>query len=371
MRALTQDLPSDAPGRVHRLGALGFGAPGARPKAYLQAGLHADEMPGPLILHHLSRLLAAAEAEGRLIGEVILVPLANPIGFGQWVQNKPQGRQDLNSMLNFNRDFPDLAELCGDDLAGRLGPDPAHNREIILTAFAAALHDLPAPDEGTALRRALMLSSYDADHVLDLHCDHHAILHLYTSPAHPTQTRLLAQSMGAELVLLAEVSGGNAFDEAHSAPWHLLAQRFGVAKPVPPGPFAATLEYRGQFDVSDAQAASDAANLLTYLAGEGVIHGPCEPAHPAPPEYPLAGAAEITASQGGIVTWTVPPGTPVTRGQTIGHVTDPVSGARIATCAPIDGLLFRQELWRQCLRGQSLTHVAGPVPIRSGNLLSD
>ena len=35
---------------------LRFGTPGARPKAYLQAGLHADELPGMLVLHKLARL---------------------------------------------------------------------------------------------------------------------------------------------------------------------------------------------------------------------------------------------------------------------------------------------------------------------------
>ena len=371
MRTLTQDLPPDAPGRQHQLTAQAFGAPDARPKVYLQGGLHSDEMPGPLILHHLRALLIQAEQAGKLIGQVVLVPLANPIGFAQWVQNKPQGRQDLNSMRNFNRDYPDLAALCGDDLDGRLGPDPVQNVAITRAAFAAALGAMATPDEGTALRRALMLWSHDADHVLDLHCDHHAVVHLYTSPAHPNEARLLAQATGARLVLLAAVSGGHAFDEAHSAPFHHLSKRFGPQTPLPAATFAATLEYRGQFDVSDDQAAADAAGLMVYLAAVGVISGPAEPLHDNPPHYPLRGAAEVTAPQGGIVTWACAPGDRVAEGQVIGHVTDPAQGTRMAVAAPIAGLLFRQELWRSCLRGQSLAHISGPNPVRDGNLLSD
>lgn len=369
MRTLTQDLASDVPGRAFRLTALAFGAAGARPKAYLQGGLHADEMPGPLVLHHLRGLLGAAEAAGLVQGEVVLVPLANPIGFGQWVQGKPQGRQDLNSMTNFNRDYPDLAALCAEALQGRLGDDPARNVAAIRDAFATALQGLDARDEPAALRRALMLWSYDADHVLDLHCDHHAVMHLYTSPDHPDEGRLLAQSVGAKLVLLAQVSGGHAFDEAHSAPWHALAERYGDAA-IPAATFATTLEYRGQFDVSDAQAAADAANLMVYLGATGVIEGQGAPAHPNPPHYPLAGTSEVFAPQGGIVTWALPVGEMVHEGQNIGHVTDPVSGLRTALTAPVGGMLFRQELWRSCLRGQSLGHVAGAVPIREGILLS-
>ena len=367
----TQDLPSDSPGRLHRLTACRFGTAGARPKAYLQAGLHADEMPGPLILHHLRALLAAAEAAGHLLGEVILVPLANPLGFGQWVQGKPQGRQDLATMRNFNRDFPDLAALCGDTLRGQLGPDPVKNIATIRAAFGVALRDLSCPDENAALRRALLLWSHDADHVLDLHCDHHAILHLYTSPALPDPARRLAQSIGAKLVLLAQVSGGHAFDEAHSAPFHHLSQRFGPEIPIPPATFAATLEYRGQFDVGDDLAAADAANMMTFLAAAGLLDLPDAPAHPNPPQYPLAGTLAVAAPQGGIVTWCTSPGDLVTAQQRLGHVTDPATDHRLPIVAPIAGMLFRQDLWPSCLRGQDLGHIAGLDVLRDGNLLSD
>ena len=367
----TQDLPSDSPGRLHRLTAYRFGTAGARPKAYLQAGLHADEMPGPLILHHLRGLLATAEAAGQIRGEVILVPLANPLGFGQWVQGKPQGRQDLATMRNFNRDFPDLAALCGDALQGQLGPDQVQNIAMIRAAFGAALRDLPCPDENAALRRALLLWSHDADQVLDLHCDHHSILHLYTSPALPEPTRLLAQSIGAKLVLLAHVSGGHAFDEAHSAPFHHLSERFGPDIPIPPATFAATLEYRGQFDVGDDLAAADAANLMIFLAAAGLLDLPQAPAHPNSPQYPMAGTQVVVAPQGGIVAWATRPGDHVTTKQVLGHVTDPATGLRLPIVAPIAGMLFRQDLWRSCLRGQDLGHIAGPDMLRDGNLLSD
>ena len=69
---------------------------------------------------------------------------------------------------------------------------------------------------------ALLNWSHDADHVLDLHCDHHSVVHLYASPARPEDTSLLCRCIGARLALIESVSGGNAFDEAHSAPWAQL-----------------------------------------------------------------------------------------------------------------------------------------------------
>ena len=114
MTVQTIDLAGEAPGSTRRLVRHSWGAAGARPKVYLQAALHADEMPGVIALQHLMDLLDVAEAEGRITGEICVVPLANPIGFGQWISHKPMGRQELESMQNFNRHYPDLAALIAD-----------------------------------------------------------------------------------------------------------------------------------------------------------------------------------------------------------------------------------------------------------------
>ena len=77
-------------------------------KAYLQAALHADELPGMLVAHHLRRRLLSLEAAGRLRGEIVLVPVANPIGLAQSVLRSAQGRFELHSGENFNRHYPAL-----------------------------------------------------------------------------------------------------------------------------------------------------------------------------------------------------------------------------------------------------------------------
>ena len=222
------------------------------------------------------------------------------------------------------------------------------------------------------MQAALLNWSCDADYVLDLHCDHFAVLHLYASDARPEDTSRLCRATGAKLALIANLSGGHAFDEAHTVPWQQLRERFGSRHPIPAGCFSATLEYRGQFDVSDAMAAGDAAGLMSFLAGIGVVsgwHGTTD--HPDARHLPLGAAAEVFAPQGGVVTWDVAVGTDVVAGQVLGHVTDPVSRRRLAIASPGAGMLFRRELWRSCLRGQSLAHVAGEIIVRSGDLLSD
>jgi predicted deacylase len=104
-RRETIALPSVATGTRREIEVLRFGAPGARPKAYLQAGLHADELPGMLVLRVLAGLLEGSE----VIGEVVVVPVANPIGLAQQVQGYLRGRYEDNSAGNFNRGYADLA----------------------------------------------------------------------------------------------------------------------------------------------------------------------------------------------------------------------------------------------------------------------
>jgi uncharacterized protein len=214
MKTETVPLTGPSPGTTRHLTRHHWGRKGARPKVYLQAGLHADEMPGPLILYHLMDLLDAAEAEGRITGHVVVVPLANPVGLSEWLLHKPVGRRDLEGAHNFNRDYPDLAALAGDALDGKLGPNADANLRVIRSTFADALVRLPVETEVDELRLRLIEGSFDADHVLDLHCDHHSVVHLYASSARPGTAERLGAFIGAKLLLTEDLSGGNAFDEA-------------------------------------------------------------------------------------------------------------------------------------------------------------
>lgn len=368
MRIETLSLTGASAGTRRELTLHRYGAARAHPKVYLQAGLHADEVPGVLVLQHLMSLLDEASSLGQIVGEICIVPTANPIGLSQWTHQRPLGRQDADSLKNFNRGFPDLAKLVSDRIATTLTPDSDRNLGLIRRAFRTALSEMRPRSDLEELQTGLMMWSCDADYVLDLHCDHFAIMHLYASTARPDVTSLLCRSVGAKLALIEDVSGGHAFDEAHTAPWRSLQGQFGAR--VPLGCFSATLEYRGQLDVEDGLAAEDAAHLMTFLAAVGALSG-CEatPLYDDAVHLPLGGTAEIVAIQGGVLTWQAQPGDQVVLGQTLGHVVDPVSRRRLALTAPISGLFFRTELWRSCQRGQSLAHVAGNTVLRSGDLL--
>ena len=65
----------------------------------IQAALHADEVPALLVAQALRTQLTALEAQGAVLGEVVLVPYANPIGLAQQLLGQHEGRFDLRDGL--------------------------------------------------------------------------------------------------------------------------------------------------------------------------------------------------------------------------------------------------------------------------------
>ena len=64
MKTVTHALIPATPGTRQELVSLHFGTPGAGPKVYIQGGLHAEEVPGLLVAHHLRGLLTAELRRG-------------------------------------------------------------------------------------------------------------------------------------------------------------------------------------------------------------------------------------------------------------------------------------------------------------------
>ena len=96
MQIHTHPIASEEHIAAYQLTTLHFGTPGARPKVYIQASLHADEVPAMLVAHTLRKQLEQLDSEGKIPGEIILVPSANPIGLShRWCHRarcKPRPR---------------------------------------------------------------------------------------------------------------------------------------------------------------------------------------------------------------------------------------------------------------------------------------
>ncbi|QXH33551.1 succinylglutamate desuccinylase/aspartoacylase family protein [Pseudomonas muyukensis] len=370
MQQIDHLLPWSACGTQRTLRVLRFGS-GPR-KAYIQASLHADELPGMRVAIELKRRLLELEAQGRLTGTVELVPLANPIGIGQMFQATHQGRFEFNSGKNFNRDFPALTEVLAARLEGQLGHDGEHNTEVIRQAMLQSLDELPpAQSELDGLRRLLLRHACDAELVLDLHCDFESVMLLYAMPQHWPRLRSLAARLGAEAALLAEDAGGDAFDEACALPWLRLREYFPEAQ-IPLACVATTVELRGMADTEREQCQASAEQILGYLAEQGLISG----RWPAAPEQccqatPFAGAQYAYAEHPGVVSYLQPLGAQVRAGDPLFEVIDPLSDRHSVVRASTDGVLYARERLRFAQPGLWLAKVAGNTPIRQGRLFSD
>ncbi len=370
MRTETHTLPNGTPGLKHELTVLRFGQAGARPKATIQAALHADETPALLVAQALRRQLAAAETAGAIAGEVVLVPVANPIGLAQRVLGRQEGRFDLRDGVNFNRGYADLAHAAATVVQGRLGPDENNNVALIREALCAAARAVPAQTPAEQLKRLLLCTAVDSDLVLDLHCDSQAVMHLYALSAHTQQAQELGALMGAQAVLLATDSGDAPFDEACSRPWLQLQQRF-AAHPIPVACFAPTLELRGECDTQLRQAESDAQAIIEFLRRSGLITGTPAPLPAALCKpTPLAGSEPIVAPHAGVLVFEAELGQVLQAGATVATLVDLERGASTALTTQSSGVLYARIATRWAAAGQRVAKVAGQTLQRTGKLLS-
>lgn len=368
-------LPAPAPGTKRELLVRRYGRPDARPLAYLHAGLHADELPGMLVLHHLSRLIEAGRDP--LLGGVVIVPVANPVGLAQRVNGYLAGRFELAAGGgNFNRAFPDLSEAVAEEVRGRLGDDEGANIALIRRAALEAVSALPRNSELQALRATLLGLSLSADYVLDLHCDTEALPHVYVAEDHLETAAALGAEIGARAILVETAPGGAPFDEANAGLWWKLRERLGDGR-IPLACFAATLEFRGQADVSDDVAAADAAALYRFLQRRGVVGGNPGPVpEPLCVPTPLEATDFLEAPVSGLVAYRKAPGDHVAAGEIVAEIVDPMAAdpdkARTPVASRAEGVVLTRSLRRMLGAGETVAKVAGSLPLphrKAGNLL--
>jgi len=223
-------------GDAVRVGAWRFEGDGSGPAVHLQAGVHADEIAGMLVLHLLMQRLQAAESAGRLKSHVTVVPQANPLGIGQFRQGRILGRFHDATGHNFNRGFDQSAAM----------ERPSTNVQ--------------------EWQKSLVQLAASAQVMLDLHTDDEALPYLYVHRSFNSRGRELAAALKMDVAIVWDDGGDGSFEETIIAPW----LRDGITA----RHMAATLELRGQGDVSDRFAEQDAEGLYAWLCGSGVIDEP-------------------------------------------------------------------------------------------------
>ena len=361
--------------RVHKYGGPEAEEGGEEPDrklCYIQGSLHADELPGILVNHHLIKLLDAAAAQGRVLQRIHVVPYANPFGLYQTVLGDNQGRFNIQTGTNFNRGFqdttaallaadrePPLASLLQSAGAGA-GADAvtsaaAHNAAVVRREVRRELQlaaESPTCSTEQFHKLQLLQRASQADLVLDLHCDSAAQLHLYThqdlwdynGSGNSSSMRLLAAELQASPVLTSSGVGSECcFDDVCSNVFYQVhSSAIGAAAgcPVAMACESCTVELRGSTDVTDELAHKDAAAIFRCLQRKGYVSPPADAAEavslvpaPAVPALlreatPLAAVDFVKATAGGVATWKVQVGDWVTVGQLLGEI------SVVQVCAP-------------------------------------
>jgi len=261
-------IEGDTPGIAWRLPVLHFaGSKADAPKIYIQAALHAGELPGTALVHFLCERLRQAEAEGAILSDIIVVPHANPIGAAQSHFGEMQGRFDLGSRTNFNRDL-----------------------------LIEGLERYPAVDR---LKRQLIHMALGADLVIDLHCDDESLQYAYIDDAFWPEAADLAAALEMDAVLLSD-GESSAFEEAVSFAWKYEVP--GEKKARLPGKLSVTVELRGARDVYPDMAKQDAAGFWRFLTARGAVQDDSVTLGAfAGPAVPLDNVEMIRAPQAGTV----------------------------------------------------------------------
>jgi len=374
MRRVEHALLSPSLGVHKTLTSLHFGHAGTGRKVYIQASLHAEELPGMLVAHHLRVILEAADSAGAVLGEVVLVPVANPIGLAQRVDHKPMGRFDLDTSENFNRHYPDLAAAVWPQVRSRLGSDASANQAAVRQAIAQFLERWTPATELESLRHTLLRLAHDADDVLDLHCDCEAVMHLYTEEPSWPHFEPLARHLQCEAVLLARHSGGSPFDECLSGVWWRLAERVraeGLQAPLPQACNSTTVELRGETDVSHVLAARDAQSIADYLRHTGVLRDCAAAALPEAicTATPLAGSETLTTPVPGVLVFLAEVGAMLGLGDPVAEVVNPVDSQVRRIVARTGGVFYARVRERYVVAGGEVGKIAGATAFRTGDLL--
>ncbi len=366
-----QQTPLISPvlGTQRHIDSFHFGSKINGKKAYIQSSLHADELPGMLVAWYLKKSLKELELEGKIPGEIVLVPVANPIGQNQHLMDVHLGRYELENGHNFNRGYYDTFAEVKETIKGELTSDTEQNKLLVRRAMKNVLESWQVETEYQSQQKVLQTLSYDSDVMLDLHCDFEAVLHLYSTYYSWPEIEPLARLMGSEVNMLADETGGNPFDCSVDMVWQRLASEFGEI--IPKGCVATTVELRGQADVCHDHASKDSEAILAFLASVGIIEEndlqlPAEKAKSSD----LGAVETLKSKQSGLLVHKAQVGDWLEQGQVFAEVINPITDQVELIKTTQAGRVYSRTNRRTVTAGMLVGNVAGDNIIRTGYLLA-
>ncbi|WP_439273790.1 peptidase M14 [Pseudochrobactrum sp. HB0163] len=335
------EFAADVPGIQVELRVLRFeGTDQTAPSAYMQSSLHGAELPGQAALHSLIPMLQKAEAEGRIRGNLTIVPQANPVASNQWLSHQHHGRFDFFSGINFNRNFPLLEDFDTSSLPEADAPVSLDKRIKAMLVRLALKHEI----------------------VLDLHCDDESENYLYVHENFAEDLRDLATALRSAAILAGDSTVSAAFEEACVNPLlHMKPEERDMRRRA-----VTTVEFRGLNDVDPETGKADAEGLYRFLVARGVVEDAAselgEPFNG--PIAPFSRVEMIRAPQGGMVLYHVALGDIVKKGDLLATiVTVPGEPEHdIKLCAPQAGRVLTHRSLRYLRRGDDVMKLIGDEP---------
>jgi uncharacterized protein len=246
---------------------------------YIQSSVHGAELQGNLVIHELHQILKQV----KILGRIIMVPLANPLATNQKNGQNTQGRFNPVTGDNWNRNYTDVLsesqDVSGFSLKNFCVKNNSKKTSEIQKNFKSELKEALLKikksimnKNGSSLNRIPNLTyqilASEADIVLDLHTGPCSTEYIYSPECQNENPRDL--NFPFHLIIPNKFAG--AMDEACFTPWHRLDLELIKEGQEFKNEFEAyTLELGSEELVSSKNARSQALRIAHYLVKRGVI----------------------------------------------------------------------------------------------------
>ena len=239
------------------------------PSVYIQANMHGAEVQGNAVIYQLLEQLKSLNC----LGDITIVPLANPMGINQKSGEFTLGRFDAITGENWNRGYHFNPQLPIEFAKNNPDLDEASIKQqfkqcLLDDLDASRLNNAYGAKTSQLLCAQLQRMSFKADIVLDLHTGPISSRHLYC----PDYAKNKAALFDIPHVLFIPNEFDGAMDEASFCPWWDLQQAYQAqGRDIDVLVDAFTLELGSQEWLSLETAKEDCHSILSYLQASKVI----------------------------------------------------------------------------------------------------
>ncbi len=244
---------------------------------YIQSSVHGAELQGNLLIYELHQLLK----EVKVLGKIIMVPLANPLASNQKTGPYTQGRFNPLTGDNWNRNYTDFLskEMLGEFCEKIISEKKCFSSYQINLQFKAFLYkkikllkQKMIKENGPSLNRipnlTYQLLASGADIVLDLHTGPHATDYLYCAEYEKKKAKDL--NFPFHIIIPNKFAG--AMDEASFIPWYKLHKKLKSLGIDYQTSFEAyTVELGSEELISNEKAKKQALKVASYLQKRKII----------------------------------------------------------------------------------------------------